>query len=107
MVSRIAVALIALSVVAVTAQAQAQSGPPLDPNGRPYITSGPQPSPGDYTRERPGMQPANPQSADAVSRPHGGQHDTAFKDEYGFRYDAQGDRIDAAGRKISPLSTQP
>jgi hypothetical protein len=105
MASRIAVALIVL--VGVSGVAQAQSGPPLDPNGRPYITSGPQPSPGDYTRERPGMQPADPQSTAAVPRPRGGQHDTAFKDEYGFRYDAQGDRIDAAGRKISPHSTQP
>ena len=104
MTSRIAVALIVL--VGISGVAQAQSGPPLDPNGRPYITSGPQPSPGDYTRERPGMQPADSQ-ATAMSRPRGGPHDTAFKDEYGFRYDAQGDRIDAAGRKISPHSTQP
>jgi hypothetical protein len=31
----------------------------------------------------------------------------AFRDEYGFRYDAQGDRIDRNGRIISPQSTTP
>lgn len=29
------------------------------------------------------------------------------RDEYGFRYDAQGNRINAAGQIISPHSTQP
>jgi hypothetical protein len=31
----------------------------------------------------------------------------AFRDEYGFRYDGQGNRIDARGNIISPHSTQP
>jgi hypothetical protein len=31
----------------------------------------------------------------------------AFKDEFGFRYDGQGNRIDARGNIISPQSTQP
>jgi hypothetical protein len=31
----------------------------------------------------------------------------AFKDEYGFRYDAQGNRLDRNGNIISPQSTQP
>lgn len=31
----------------------------------------------------------------------------AFRDEYGFRYDGQGNRIDARGNIISPQSTQP
>ena len=30
-----------------------------------------------------------------------------FRDEYGFRYDAQGNRIDTGGRIISPQSTRP
>ena len=34
----------------------------------------------------------------------GGQ---AFRDEYGFRYDGQGNRIDARGNIISPHSTTP
>jgi hypothetical protein len=31
----------------------------------------------------------------------------AFRDEYGFRYDGQGNRIDAHGNIISPQSTRP
>jgi hypothetical protein len=31
----------------------------------------------------------------------------AFRDEYGFRYDGQGNRLDARGNIISPQSTTP
>ena len=31
----------------------------------------------------------------------------AFRDEYGFRYDGQGNRLDARGNIISPQSTRP
>ena len=31
----------------------------------------------------------------------------AFRDEYGFRYDGQGNRIDGRGNIISPQSTRP
>ncbi|MBS0537748.1 MAG: hypothetical protein JSR47_03265 [Proteobacteria bacterium] len=31
----------------------------------------------------------------------------AFRDEYGFRYDAEGNRLDRNGNIISPQSTQP
>src|SRR5690349_5136876 len=31
----------------------------------------------------------------------------AFRDEYGFRYDGQGNRLGARGNIISPQSTQP
>ncbi len=31
----------------------------------------------------------------------------AFRDEYGFRYDGQGNRIDSSGNIISPQSTRP
>jgi len=34
-------------------------------------------------------------------------HAVAFKDEYGFRYDAQGDRLDARGYVVAPLVTLP
>jgi hypothetical protein len=34
-------------------------------------------------------------------------HPTAFKDEYGFRYDAQGDRLDASGHVTAPPVTPP
>ncbi|HTR86336.1 MAG TPA: hypothetical protein VMI56_17780 [Reyranella sp.] len=43
-------------------------------------------------------------SAPATTPPAGVQ---AFRDEYGFRYDGQGNRIDASGNIISPHSTQP
>jgi hypothetical protein len=97
--------LLALALVGAAGAAQAQA--PLDPNGRPYVSSAPQPSPGDYTRERPGLQPQDEQ-AQAVS-PYRGQrrHDAAMKDEYGFRYDEKGHRIDATGRHISPKTTTP
>jgi len=96
-----------IALLGVAGVAQAQSSPPLDANGRPYISSGPQPSPGDYSRERPGLQPTDQQSQAVSPRRGTVQHDTAFKDEYGFRYDARGDRIDVGGRRISPQSTKP
>lgn len=34
-------------------------------------------------------------------------HPAAMKDEYGFRYDAQGDRLDASGHVTSPPVTPP
>jgi hypothetical protein len=35
------------------------------------------------------------------------RHPVAFKDEYGFRYDAQGDRLDANGYVMAPPVTPP
>jgi len=35
------------------------------------------------------------------------RHAVAFRDEYGFRYDAQGDRLDANGYIIAPPVTPP
>ena len=96
-----------LALMAVAGVAYAQSGPLLDGNGRPYVTNGPQPSPGDYTRERPGLQPPDSRSVTASPARDGVQHGTAFKDEYGFRYDERGDRIDAAGHRISPHTMTP
>ncbi len=100
-------AVLTLALIGVAGVAQAQSGPPLDARGLPYVTSGPQPSPGDYTRERPGLQPPDSQSQ-ATSPARGSvQHGTASTDEYGFRYDARGDRIDQSGRRISPHTMKP
>ncbi len=97
--------LLAVALVGAAGAAYAQT--PMDPYGRPYVGSQPQPSPGDYTRERPGLQPMD-QEAQAVSPYHGRvRHGEAFKDEYGFRYDSRGDRIDARGRVISPHITTP
>jgi hypothetical protein len=71
------------------------------------IASPPQPSPGDYQREAPGPQPMD-QQAQAVSPWRGHvRHEEAFRDEYGFRYDAQGNRLNAQGHVISPHTTTP
>lgn len=76
-------------------------------NAQYMISSPPQPSPGDYTREAPGPQPITEQ-AQVMSPYHGMRtHEQAFRDEYGFRYDARGNRIDAGGHRISPHSTTP
>lgn len=97
--------VLALALVGAAGAVHAQ--PAVDAYGRPVVSSPPQPSPGDYTRERPGMQPMD-QQAQAVPTYRGHvRHHEAFKDEYGFRYDERGDRIDAAGRRISPHSTTP
>jgi hypothetical protein len=34
-------------------------------------------------------------------------HEATIKDEYGFRYDAKGDRLDAGGHVIAPPVTPP
>lgn len=96
-------ALLALALVGAAGAVHAQTGS----YGRPMVSSQPQPTPGDYTRERPGLQPMD-QQAQTVS-PYRGRvrHDEAFKDEYGFRYDERGNRIDATGRRISPHTTTP
>ena len=92
--------LLALALIGVAGTAYAQSGSYV-------ISSPPQPSPGDYTRQGPGLQPMD-QEAQAVSPWRGrSQHDEAFRDEYGFRYDSKGHRIDAQGRHISPKTTTP
>jgi len=103
--------LLALALVGAAGAAHAQMyqryDAARDPYGRPFVGSAPQPSPGDYTREAPGPQPMD-QQAQAVSPYHGTrQHSEAFRDEYGFRYDSRGNRIDAQGRLISPHTTTP
>jgi hypothetical protein len=97
--------LLALALIGAAGAAYAQVA--RDPYGRPFVGAPAQPSPGDYTREAPGLQPMD-QQAQAVS-PYRGRksHDEAFRDEYGFRYDQRGNRIDAQGRRISPHTTTP
>ena len=89
--------LLTLALIGVAGTAGAQT----------IIASPPQPSPGDYRREAPGLQPMD-QQAEAVS-PWQGRvpHQEAFRDEYGFRYDAQGNRLNAQGNVISPHTTTP
>lgn len=92
--------LLALALIGAAGAAYAQSGHYV-------ISSPPQPGPGDYTRQGPGLQPMD-QEAQAVSPWRGRtQHNESFRDEYGFRYDSKGHRIDAQGRHISPKTTTP
>ena len=103
--------LLALALVGAASAANAQMYDKYemarDPYGRPFVGSPPQRSPGDYTREAPGLQPMD-QQAQAVS-PYRGtvRRDEAFRDEYGFRYDQRGNRIDSQGYRISPHTTTP
>ena len=93
------------ALIGLAGVAQAQSAPPLDPYGRPYVGSRDwAPGPGDYTREAPGPQPPEyhsprQQAMAPMDRP---SHPVAFTDEYGFKYDARGDRIDRFGHVMSP-----
>jgi len=103
--------LLALALVGAAGAAHAQMYEKYemarDPYGKPFVGGPAQPGPGDYTREAPGLQPMD-QQAQAVSPYRGSRvHEEAFRDEYGFRYDSRGNRIDAQGRLISPHSTTP
>ena len=115
----LALALIASVGVSYAAQAQTtvvtqtraapQAMPanePLDPYGHPLIGRNDWVAqPGDRTNA--GAAPpmyrrnVNPDMAQAPSMQSGPRQST-FKDEYGFRYDAQGNRLDARGNIISP-----
>jgi hypothetical protein len=96
--------LLTLALIATAGVAQAQPMPssePLDPNGRPFIGRN------DWVRQ-PGDQPGNAGAstgtnagADVATAPSGARAPT-LKDEYGFRYDAEGNRLDARGNIISP-----
>lgn len=100
--------LLTLALLATAGAAQAQPMPSsetLDPNGRPFIGRN------DWVRQ-PGDQPgtvgasagasASTNMAVAPSGQSGGPREATFKDEFGFRYDAQGNRLDARGNIISP-----
>jgi len=88
--------LLSLALIGVYGVASAQ-----------MIASPPQPSPGDYQREAPGLQPAQPQQAEMNWQSNRCGHSVAMRDEYGFRYDARGHRLNARGCVISPHNTTP
>ena len=94
----IRLSLLTLAVIGIAGMANAQNV---------IVTSPPQPSPGDYTREAPGLQPPDQQAE--MSSPWRGRcgHQEAMRDEYGFRYDGRGHRIDAQGCVISPHTITP
>src|SRR5580700_6860038 len=121
----LALALIASAGASVSyAQAQTYAQPqpmppqampsnePLDPYGHPLIGRNDWVAqPGDRTNA--GAAPPihnnySRMNSDMAQAPsdampmQNGPHQTAFRDEYGFRYDAQGNRLDARGNIISP-----
>ena len=106
----LALALAATAAVTTTASFAQE---PTDPYGRPLLgRDNWVRQPGDE-RGRLSGSPMGPEVANAPSapmpsnaydapRPDRGPHQAAMKDEYGFRYDAQGNRLDARGHIISP-----
>lgn len=99
--------IVAIALTLLPGMAGAQ---PLDPYGRPYVMSPPQPSPGDP--QMPGMpmqsqgvpmaRPSYPQEAMAPTDTGG-----IIRDEYGMMYNSRGDRIDRFGRILPPPVTPP
>jgi len=106
--------LLALALIVTASASYAQTMPtnePRDPYGNPLIGRNDWVAqPGDRTNAgaaRPiynnnaRMNPDMAQAPQAMPM-QSGPHQTAFRDEYGFRYDAQGNRLDARGNVISP-----
>jgi hypothetical protein len=122
--------LLTLALIATAGVSYAQqpmpTAEPTDPYGRPLIgrndwvrqpgdrpgpTAGPggamtsNTAPAPQTQMAPQAQPMAPQMASPPMNPmpaQTGPRQATFKDEYGFRYDAQGNRLDARGNIISP-----
>jgi hypothetical protein len=108
--------LLTLALIATAGVSHAQtmqSNEPLDPYGRPLIgrndfvrQPGDQPGPGGAgAAMAPNMAtaPAPRMAPDMAPMPaSSGPRQATFKDEFGFRYDAQGNRLDARGNIISP-----
>lgn len=116
--------LLTLALIAMAGIAQAQttaqtmpapdsraqavpSAEPRDPYGRPLVGRN------DWVRQpgdRQGPSASNPSmnrevgtnEAAAPMPAQSGPRQSTFKDEFGFRYDAQGNRLDGRGNIISP-----
>jgi hypothetical protein len=97
--------LLTLALIATAGVAQAQPMPssePLDPNGRPFIGRNDWVrQPGDQGAGKAGANTGANANADIAAAPSGPRA-PALKDEFGFRYDDQGNRLDARGNIISP-----
>lgn len=110
--------LLTIALIASAGAVHAQ-GEPRDPYGRPLIGRN------DWVRQpgdqrgpagagvsasagvaasgmAPNMAAAPSSSAMGHAQIGSGPHPVAFRDEFGFRYDAQGNRLDARGYVISP-----
>ena len=117
--------LLTLALIATAGVSYAQqpmpSAEPTDPYGRPLIgrndwvrqpgdRPGPSGAPAGMnanmaTAPAPQMQmapQAQPMAPMDAMPAQAGPRQAAMKDEYGFRYDAQGNRLDARGNIISP-----
>jgi hypothetical protein len=55
----------------------------------------------------PGMTSGERREERREERYMNSRHEVAIKDEYGFRYDSRGDRLDASGHVIAPPVTPP
>jgi hypothetical protein len=87
-------------------QAVVTSAPGTYPSTTVYTTTpGYAPAPVVYAPAPVVYAPAPVTYAPAAPTPPAGVQ--AFRDEYGFRYDGQGNRIDGNGNIISPQSTRP
>jgi hypothetical protein len=122
-------ALLTLALIATAGVSYAQqpmpTSEPTDPYGRPLIgrndwvrqpgdragpsgaAAGPamnaNMAPAPQMQMAPQAQPMAPQmAAQPMDTAQTGPRQSSFKDEYGFRYDAQGNRLDARGNIISP-----
>jgi hypothetical protein len=103
--------LLALALIMTAGASYAQTKPgnePRDPYGRPLVgrndwvrQPGDQPGPGN-AGGNPNMAAAPMPSAPMMTRQQDGPHQVAFKDEFGFRYDSEGNRLNARGYVISP-----
>ena len=122
-------ALLPLALIATAGVSYAQQpmpgSEPTDPYGRPLIGrndwvrqpgdqrgpagSGAAMNPSMATAPSAQMAPASQMGAPQMGAPQmapmpvqSGPRQAAFKDEFGFRYDSQGNRLDARGNIISP-----
>ena len=105
---------LALIGAAGVASAQTMNQPSPTPSGQPYGSPGAQQPMGQQpTGQQPmAQQPMGQQSMDtgqqAQMAPSSGRcgHQATMKDEYGFRYDTEGNRLNAQGCVIAaPQST--
>ena len=55
----------------------------------------------------PGMTRGERREERREERNMNSSHEATIKDEYGFRYDSKGDRLDAGGHVIAPPVTPP
>lgn len=106
-VQRALLALALISTAGVSYAQTMQTNEPRDPYGRPFVGRNDWVrQPGDERGPAAGganMNTNQNMAAAPMSMPaQSGPHQATFKDEYGFRYDAQGNRLDARGNVISP-----